>query len=249
MREFEVELATADGTLDSFVCHPEEDGPHPAVILYMDAPGIREELGDMARRIATTGYFVMLPNLYYRVGREDDYGFARARIPGDEAERDKMFAVMNTLTNAGVVADTTAMLGFVRAHEAAAQGPLGCVGYCMSGRFVVSVAAAYPNDFAAIASYYGVGIMTEAEDSPHLVMDRIRGEVYLAFAADDPHVPREVVDALPGVLEASGCPHRIEVYPGTEHGFAFPERAVYVKPAAERHWERMLALFDRRLRR
>ncbi len=119
----------------------------------------------------------------------------------------------------------------------------------MSGRFVVSVAAAYPNDFAAIASYYGVGIMTEAEDSPHLLMDRIRGEVYLAFAADDPHVPREVVDALPGVLEASGCPHRIEVYPGTEHGFAFPERAVYVKPAAERHWERMLALFDRRLRR
>ena len=75
MREFETDIATADGALDCFVCHPDEGGPHPAVIIYMDAPGIREELRDMARRLGTAGYFVALPNLYYRTGREGGYGF------------------------------------------------------------------------------------------------------------------------------------------------------------------------------
>ena len=125
---------------------------------------------------------------------------------------------------------------------------MGCVGYCMSGQFVVSVAAAYPDSFAAIASYYGVGIITDAEDSPHLSADSIGGELYLAFASDDPYVPQPVLDALPGVLAAAGVEHRIEVYPDTEHGFAFPQRPVYRKAAAERHWERLFALFDRRLR-
>ena len=246
MREYEAEIVTADGAMDAFVCHPEEGGPFPPVIMYMDAPGIREELRDMARRIGTVGYFVLLPNLYYRSGREDNYGFDRARIRSDDGEREKMFAVMNTLTNAGVVADTAPMLAFVRG-EAQAGGAMGCVGYCMSGQFVVSVAAAYPDDFAAIASYYGVRIMTEAEDSPHLTFARVKGEMYLAFASDDPWVGPEILEALPGALEAAGGTYRVEIYPETQHGFAFPSRAVYVKAAAERHWERMLALFARRL--
>ena len=247
MHEFEAELATADGGLDSFVCHPEEDGPHPAVILYMDAPGIREELRVMARRIAASGYFVMLPNLYYRDGREGTYPFDRTKIPGDEAERERMFAVMNALTNARVVADTGPMIAYLRGHEAAREGGIGCVGYCMSGQYVVSVAAAYPDDFAAIASYYGVRIMTEAEDSPHLTFARVKGEMYLAFASDDPWVGPEILQALPPALEAAGATYRVEIYPETQHGFAFPSRAVYAKAAAERHWERMLALFARRL--
>ena len=118
----------------------------------------------------------------------------------------------------------------------------------MSGRFVMSAAAAYPDDFAAIASYYGVGIITDQDDSPHLYANRIKGEVYLAFASDDPFVPQDVLDRLPQAMQQAGIDHRIEIYPDTEHGFAFPERAVYRKAAAERHWERMLALFDRKLR-
>ena len=248
MREFEAEIATADGTLDAFVCHPEEGGPFPAVILYMDAPGIREELRDMARRIGTVGYFAVLPNLYYRTGREGRYGFDLAGTRSDEGERRKMFAVMNTLTNARVVADTGPMLEFVRGAEAAAPGPVGCVGYCMSGQFVVSAAAAYPADFAAIAAYYGVGVVTDKADSPHLRAGEIAGELYLGFASDDPYVPQDVLDRLPGILSAAGVEHRVEVYPDTEHGFAFPKRkAVYRKAAAERHWERMFALFARRL--
>ena len=247
MHEFETEIATADGTLDCFVCHPDEGGPHPAVIVYMDAPGIREELRDMARRIGTVGYVAMLPNLYYRTGREGAYGFDLARTRDDEGERRKMFGVMGTLTNERVVADTRALLDFVRASDAAAPGPVGCVGYCMSGQFVVSAAAAFPDDFAAIASYYGVGIVTDKPDSPHLRAGQIAGELYLAFASDDPYVPQETLDGLPDIMARAGVAHRIEVYPDTEHGFAFPKRAVYRKAAAERHWERMFSLFARKL--
>ena len=107
--------------------------------------------------------------------------------------------------------------------------------------------AAFPDDFAAVASYYGVGIVTDAADSPHLQARGIKGELYLAFASDDPYVPRDTLDRLPAIMAEAGVEHRIEVYPETEHGFAFPERAVYRKAAAERHWERMFALFSRRL--
>ncbi len=175
MRELDVNITTDDGVMDTFVCHPDEGGPFPAVIMYMDAPGIREELRDMARRIGTVGYYVVLPNLYYRSGREGDYGFDLSRIRSDDGEREKMFAVMRTLTNQRIIDDSQPMLEFIRNADAASAGPVGCVGYCMSGQFVLSVGAAYADDFAAIASYYGVGIMTDPEDSPHLAAGKIKG--------------------------------------------------------------------------
>ncbi|MHA1570132.1 MAG: dienelactone hydrolase family protein [Alphaproteobacteria bacterium] len=248
MIESEIAIRTADGEMDTFVCHPEEGGPFPPVIIYMDAPGIREELRDMARRIGTVGYYVALPNLYYRTGTEGNYGFDPDRIRVDDSEREKLFAVMGILSNAGVVADTGPLLDFVRGAGEAAAGPMGCVGYCMSGQYVMAAGAAYADDFAAIASYYGVGIITEAEDSPHRDAGRIKGEVYLAFAEEDIWVPPEVLGAMQGMLEGAGVAHRVEIYPDTEHGFAFPQRPAYHKQAGERHWERMFALFDRRLR-
>ena len=248
MIEADIFITTPHGQMDCFTCHPEEDGPYPAVILYMDAPGIREELRDMARRIATVGYYVILPNMYYRTGTEGNYGFDISRIREDRAELDKMFSVMNSLTNALVVSDTGPMVEFLRGQGAASNGPIGCVGYCMSGRYVMSVGAAFPDDFAAIASFYGVGIITDQPDSPHLRAADIKGECYLAFAESDHYVPDQVLTDLPGHLDAAGTNYRIEVYPGTGHGFAFPTRADYVKAAGERHWERMFALFDRNLR-
>lgn len=248
MQERDITINTPGGAMDCFICHPEENGPHPAVIFYMDAPGIREELRDMVRRIATVGYYVLMPNMYYRTGIEGHYGFDLGRIREDKAELEKMFAVMNSLTNALVVSDTGPMLDHIRADPAAADGPIGCVGYCMSGRYVMSAGAAFPDDFAAIASYYGVGIITDQPDSPHLKAAEIKGECYLAFAETDGYVPDQVVADLPGILSAAGVSHRVETYPGTGHGFAFPQRDDYVKSAGERHWERMFALFDRRLR-
>jgi len=248
MQEFEVEIATDDGTMDAFVCHPEEGGPFPAIIMYMDAPGIREELRDMARRIGTVGYFVILPNLYYRTGREGDYGFDLTRIRSDDAHLQNMFKIMNETTSERVVADTRSMLDYIQTQAAAAPGPVGCVGYCMSGRIVMSVAAAYAEDFAAIASYYGVGILTDEDNSPHLAAHKITGEVYLAFAQTDVYVPEPLLEAIPAALDNAEINYRMEIYPGTDHGFAFPQRPAYNKAAGERHWERMFALFARNLK-
>lgn len=248
MREFEAGIRTKDGVIDTFVCHPEEGGPHPGVLFYMDAPAIREELHDMARRLASVGYYVMLPNLYYRHGRPEQYGFDHRKIRVDEAERRKMSDLMHSLSNAMIVADTGPLIAHLRADPAAAPGPIGCVGYCMSGRFVMAAAAAHPDDFAAIASYYGVGIITDKADSPHLAAGRIKGEVYLAFAQDDPWVPQAELDRMPGMLRDAGVRGRVEIYPGTEHGFAFPQRASYRREAGERHWERLFALFARNLK-
>ena len=248
MTEYEIEIDTGAGKMDTFICHPEEKGPHPAVIIYMDAPAIREELRDMARRIGTAGYYVALPNLYYREGREGSYGFDYTLLRDDEQHLKRMFGLMSSLSNEMIVNDTKPLIEAIRNDSAAAAGPIGCTGYCMSGQFVTAVGAAYPDDFAAIASYYGVGILTDKEDSPHFNASKIKGEFYMAFAAEDPYVPQEVLDALPAAMAAAGVNHRIEIYPGTEHGFAFPERPAYNKAAGERHWERMLELFDRQLK-
>lgn len=248
MLDAEIVLKTPDGDMDCFVTHPDEGGPFPAIILYMDAPGIREELRDMARRLGTVGYYVMLPNMYYRTGREGGYGFDLTRIREDDAQLQKMYGVMNSLTNALVVSDTGPMIAHIRGAAAAKDGPVGCVGYCMSGRYVVSAGAAFPDDFAAIASFYGVGIKTDQPDSPHLLAGKIKGEVYLAFAETDGHVPDALLTEIPAAFDAAGANHRTEIYPGTGHGFAFPQRPAYVKAMAERHWERLFALYERNLR-
>ena len=248
MLSFETKIQTDDGLMDTYVCHPEENNPHPPVILYMDAPGIREELRDMAQRLGTVGYTVLLPNMYYRNGVEGDYGFIPSLIREDEGERQKMYDVMNSLTNAKVVSDTSALLNFIDDSHLTSPEKVGCVGYCMSGQFVISVGAAYPDRFSAIAAYHGVKIITDKPDSPHLVANLIKGEVYLGFASDDPHVPEKELAAMPGAMQSAGINHTIEVYSNTEHGFVFPQRAVYKKVAAERHWETMLDLFERRLK-
>ncbi len=235
--------------MDAFVCHPEEGGPFPAIIIYMDAPGMREELRDMARRIGTVGYYVLLPNLYYRRGREGKYGFDRERIRVDEGERMKMFDLMTNTTTRKISADTRPMLDFFARETQAKDGPVGCVGYCMSGKYVVQIGADYAEEFAAIASYYGVGIQTEEADSPHLSAHKIKGELYLAFASDDEYVPEALLKSIPEEMDKADINYRMEVYPETGHGFAFPQRPDYDKNAAERHWERMLALFDENLKK
>jgi carboxymethylenebutenolidase len=146
------------------------------------------------------------------------------------------------------VRDTEAMLRFVDAQPEAAARRVGAVGYCMSGPFVMAAAAEFPDRIKAIASIHGANLVTDREDSAHLMAPRIRCESYFACAETDRWAPREIVDKLQAALLAAGTPHRIEWYPRTEHGFVFPLRAgIYDKPAAERHWERLFDLFRRTL--
>jgi carboxymethylenebutenolidase len=242
MIEHHLDITTVDGAMNSFVVHPEEGGPHPVVLFYMDAPGKREELHDMARRLASVGYFVVLPNLYYR--RERDYQLKDRSEP----EMTRMFSLMHALNTQTTRCDTQALLQFVDTHKHADATRLGAVGYCMSGPIVVWAAAAFPDRFACIASIYGANMVRDSADSPHRVVQQLRCEAYFACAEIDKWAPPADIAALQTALQAAGTPHRIEWYAGAQHGFAFPQRVgVYNAMAAERHWERLFSLFARRL--
>ena len=243
MIEAEIELETEDGTMNVFSTRPEDEGPFPLVFFYMDAPGKREELHDMARRIATTGYWILLPNLYYRTTKDFELDFAS----GESQKR--MFELLASLSNQDIVRDTRALIDYAEAQPSADASRIGCVGYCMSGPFSLSVAAAYPERIRAAASVYGVALATDAEDSPHQGFPKVTGEIYVAAAETDSYAPPEMIQAVEDALEASGTRGAVEIYPGTHHGFAFPNRGeIYDKAAAERHWERLHSLFDRNLR-
>jgi len=240
--EQHVDIATADGSMNSFVVHPEEGGPFPVVLFYMDAPGKREELHDMARRFAAVGYFVVLPNLYYRRAR--DYYLKERTEPGMA----EMFAHMATLGRATTERDTQALLAFVDAAPEADGSRVAAVGYCMGGPFVMWAAAAFPERLACIASIHGANMATDQADSPHRMAPKIRCESYFACAEIDRWAPPADIAELAAALGDAKAPHRIEWYPGVEHGFVFPQRVgVYNRPAAERHWERMFALLARTL--
>jgi carboxymethylenebutenolidase len=243
MYEKDVTVTTRHGQCPSFVACPDGPGPYPGIIFYMDAPGIREELRNMARRIARAGYFVILPDMYYRLGH---LRFDLARR--NEGTLAVFLAAMHSLTNAMVMEDTAGILAYLDAQEKCKAGPAGCVGYCMSGQHVTNAAAFFPHRIKAAASLYGVGIITDKNDSPHLRVDRIEGELYYAFAERDPHVPASIHGDLEKVLAKTAVKYEIKTFPGTEHGFAFPERPAYSTLAAEETWEKMFAMWDRRLK-
>ena len=242
MIERTIDVPTKDGKTTTFIVHPERGGPHPVIMFYMDAPAIREELRDMARRFATGGYYVMLPNLYYRSGVMEIGPLSRD--PNDPG-RKRMFELMESLTIPKIMDDTRGLLRFVDEDDAAKKSKMGAVGYCMSGQYAINAAAQFPDRFAAAASVYGVRLVTEAADSPHLMAERIKGESYFACAEIDSWAPKEMVDALRKAVV--GLKTEVEWYPGAEHGFAFPQRPAYNKDAAERHWERLNALWRRNL--
>lgn len=243
MIDQQVEIETADGRVTTFITHPERGGPYPLVLFYMDAPGIREELRDMARRIASVGYYVMLPNLYYRSNVME-----LGPLPADpEApERKRMFALMESLSIAKIMSDTDALIAYADKHGAKG-GPIGAVGYCMSGQYAINAAARHSERVRAAASIYGVRLITDAADSPHKVPAKAKGELYFACAEIDRWMPMEQVEPLRRALREADAKAEVEVFPKVEHGFAFPARPVYHKPSAERHWERLFSLFRRNL--
>jgi len=243
MIDQQIEIPTKDGHTTTFITHPERGGPFPVIIFYMDAPAIREELRDMARRLGTSGYYVMLPNLYYRAGVMEI-----GPIPPDPdaPERKRMFDLMHSINIPLVMEDTSALLAYADGQSAARTDIVGTVGYCMSGRYAINAATHFPDRVKAAASIYGVQLATDQPDSPHLAAQKTRAELYFACAETDIYAPQDIIDKVTQAM--AGANAEVEVYPGTHHGFAFPKRPVYDRDAAERHWERLLALYRRNLK-
>jgi carboxymethylenebutenolidase len=243
MIERDVLMQTKYGMMPAFAVCPDTGGPFPPVIFYMDAPGTREELRNMCRRIANRGYFCLLPDLYYRLG------LLRFDIPRrNDAMSVVIRGAMNSLTNTFVAEDTGGMIGFLDAQDKAKPGPIGCVGHCMSGSFVATVAALYSSRIASAAALYGIGIVTDKPDSPHLLLDRVKGELYFAFAEVDPAVPAQAITDLKAALEQRKIRHTLKIIKGTHHGYQFVARPDYEPNAAEATWNELFALWERTLR-
>jgi len=200
----------------------------------------------MARRLATVGYYVVLPNLYYRAGRDTHFG--PTVLTKDDPEYARMRAIRTKMTIPPVMQDVAAMLDFLERQPEATRGRVGVHGYCMSGPYALAAAARYPDRIAAAASFYGTWIVSDAEESPHLSLSKPEGELYIGCAEHDELAPLPMVEELRGLFEKSGAKGELEIYRGVHHGFAFPSRWCFDKPAAERHWERLLALYRRQLR-
>ena len=246
MHEKNIILKTKDGNLDCKV-FINSNKDVPTIIFYMDAPGIREELRNMCRRILNNGYNVILPNLFYRVGTEGNYPFNQLIYKRSKKELNNMISTMNNTTNKMIISDTQYIISYINDNFEIGNN-IGILGYCMSGRFVVSCGAYYADKISAIASFYGVDILTESKDSPHLIAHKIQGELYLAFAEKDIWVPKETLSKIKKTFSKyKNC--YIEIYPSTDHGFAFPERNTYNEEAAEKHWKRLINLFDKNLKK
>ena len=240
MIDHDLDLDTGQGLMNTFLTHPDEGGPHPLVLLLMDAPGKRPELHDMARRMGTVGYAVMVANLYYRSDRNWTMRW------NEPADMKAMARLANTLDYDTLRVDLTAMLAHGADDPAIDASRVGTVGYCMSGRFAFAAAAMFPDQIKATASYYATRLFGEQSPAPFAATHR--AEAYFGTAEYDEHISQDVTDAFEAQLRAAGTNVRFEIYPGAGHGFAFPQRPGFDKAAAERHYERLLALFARNLR-
>jgi carboxymethylenebutenolidase len=247
MHESVVDIPTRDGAMNTYIFRPDGDGPFPVVIHYMDSVGVREELSDMCRRLATVGYYVIMPNLYYRLVRCVDLDANRLRDPAYEDSIALLWKLNRSLSNTMIEQDTQSLFDFIGKEPAARGGKVGIVGYCMSGRFVFRLAGAFPDRVGASASVYGAGLISDQQDSAHLLAPKIKGEMYFACAEHDHYITEEVIARLRSIIDETGIKGSIEIYPEAEHGFAFPSRRLYHKVSSERHWERLFAMFRRTL--
>lgn len=248
--EQRIDVPTDDGLLD---CHlftpgastetgavPPAGGQWPLVLVYMDAFGIRPALAGMARRLASHGYAVALPNLYYRHGAFAPFDPKVVAAGGEERERFK--GMIASLTNALVMQDTARVLEALRSSPVVKSGPMAVVGYCMGGGFALSAAGTFPERVVAAASFHGGSLATEKPDSAHLLAPKIRAALYVGVAGIDPTFDEAQRERLEAALDAAKVRYALVVYSGAKHGFAVDEHLAYDRDAAERHWTALTTL-------
>lgn len=240
MIERELDVPTSEGEMKTFIYHPQYEGPHPVVLYLMDAPSIRPALKEMANRLASAGYYVMLPYLFYRGGPFREFG------QSDEDMHTRR-ELMGTVTPTNILGDAEALLAVAADDPAAAPGKIGAVGFCMSGGLVISLARALPERVAAVASIHGAWLVRDTPDSPHRGLDTVKAEIYFGWCDNDPTAPKEHVPVMRKALDEAGVTYTLDWFEDALHGYAPPGGERYNRAASELHWERVHALFRRHL--
>ena len=243
-----VEIKTPDGTCDAAFIHP-ATGAHPAVIIWPDAFGLRPSMRDMAKRLAASGYTVLVPNPYYRVGKAPMW--EDASKVNFQTERPKITPLMQSIQADGAVEkDAPALIAWLDMQkEVDRNKKIGTQGYCMGGALVMRTAAAVPNRVGAGASFHGGALVTTNPNSPHLLASKIKGKMYFGIATNDDMQQPDAKVKLKEAFEAAKNPADIEVYSMAQHGWCVPDMPagqsgpIYKKDDAERAWSKLMALY------
>jgi carboxymethylenebutenolidase len=248
----DVSVKTPSGTCDAALVHPQGSGRWPAVILFPDAFGLRPAMRAMAKRLAMDGYTVLIPNPYYRSTKAP--GIGPGFDFGNPTDRAKLDVLRAPLTGDAVMQDAAAYVAFLDGHAGVnTKKKMGVVGYCMGGPMTMQAAAADPDRIGAGASFHGGGLVTDKADSPHLLVPKIRAQYYFGIAASDDEKQPDAKTKLDEAFRTAKGSAKIEVYPGTLHGWCVPDmplqggKPIYNEPQAERAWNELVTLYKRAL--
>jgi carboxymethylenebutenolidase len=239
-QESEVEIKTPDGTCDAYLVHPLK-GRHPAVLIWPDIFGLRPAFRQMGKRLAESGYTVLVINPFYRTKKAP----TAPEHPdfNDPATRQTLMSLAGTLSPATALTDATAFVAYLDGQAAVdKKRKMGTTGYCMGGPFVFRTAAAFPGRVGAGATFHGGSLATDKPESPHLLIPKMKAHFLIAIAENDDQREPEVKNILRESFAKAHLPAEIEVYPGTKHGWCPPDSAVYKADQAEKAWGRLLAL-------
>ncbi|GFZ89662.1 dienelactone hydrolase family protein [Dyella caseinilytica] len=246
MSRIDLNINTRDGSCPASLFTPASGtGPWPGVIFYMDAPGIRPVMWEMAQRLADHGYAVLLPDLFYRSGPYDV--MVPAEVFADPVKKANLMKLVGSLNRDVTVADAEAFIACLSERPEVKGDRFGATGYCMGGKLALLAAGAYPTRFAAIGAFHAGGLVSDQPDSPHHFLQGINGYVYVAGADQDSHFTDEQKVQLEAALTEAGVDHRVEIYAGAHHGYAVPDHPAFHAQGAERHWQALTELFGKTL--
>jgi carboxymethylenebutenolidase len=243
----EIQIKAKDGTAPAYIFQPSGKGPWPGVLVFMDGVGIRPAMLELGERLAAHGYFVLLPDVFYRSGRYEPMDAVKL-FSDPEQRKILMEKFVGPASPANVMSDTRAYLDYLLSNPNVKPGGIGTTGYCMGGLMSLTAAGTYPDAIVASASYHGGRLATDAPDSPHLLASKMKARVYVAGAIEDQGFPDDMKARLEDALTEAGVDHKIETYQA-KHGWVFRDIPVYDAAAEERHWQTLFELFDTTLAR
>jgi carboxymethylenebutenolidase len=241
MIEEQVEIRTAGGIVDALLTRPSSPAPLPAVINLTDGLGFRQAFADQSKRIAEHGYVVLTPNIFYRTSKSPVFPFAPDFA--DERTRTRFAELKAPLTPDAMARDGSAYVDFLAALPYVSSGPMAVIGFCFAGQFALHVAAARPDRIAAAASFHGGGLFTDTDESPHLLLPRVKARLYFGHASNDQSMPAAAISKFEKALEEWGGSYESETYPA-RHGWMIPGREVHDPEQSARGFAKLMELLD-----